>query len=137
VVYALAVPLLSRWSGLKRLLSSPRRRQAQLQRAARSCFVERRVSGTRSRTGLLLYLGAFERASCFIPDLGIEAQVPKALFNDLELKISKAKTTQEFQKAVLGGLESLQEPLSRSLPRAEDDENELSDEIYIQGSGAS
>lgn len=132
LVYALVMLISSRWDGPRRLLTSATRRRVQVQRQARSVFVERKVSSTRERTGLLLYLSDFERLGVVVPDTGVEAQVPRALFNDLEANWAQAKGREDFQKRVLQGLDSLVEPLANALPRREDDENELSNEVIVE-----
>jgi putative membrane protein len=131
--YSVGLLVSSRWAGLRRLLTSPERRRMQVQAQARQTFVERRVMATRERSGLLVYLSAFERFGVFVPDLGVEAVLPRALLNDLEANWAKAKNLPDFEQAVLPGLETLIAPLAKALPRRDDDQNELPNEIVIEG----
>lgn len=132
VIYAAVRLISSRWDPPRRWLTSAARRRDQVQKQARAAFVERRVSSTRDRSGLLLYLSYFERLGIFVPDTGVEAQVPRALLNDLEARWAKAKTLPEFEAEVLKGLDSLVKPLASGLPRREDDTNELSNEVIVE-----
>jgi len=132
IAYALTVKLSSHWGGPRRLLTSATRRRDQVRRQASRVFTERRVSGTRERTGLLLYLSAFERLGVLVPDLGVEALLPRAVLNDLEAGWAQAKGREDFEARVLQGLDTLVEPLAKALPRREDDENELSNEVIVE-----
>lgn len=131
--YAFGMLVSTRWSGPRRLLTSADRRRAQVQTQAHALFLEQRVHSTRDRSGLLLFLSDFERLAVFVPDLGVEATLPRAELNNLEAEWAKAKTRETFEQAVLQGLESLAEPLASALPRRDDDENELANEVIVTG----
>ena len=131
--YAFGIFLSTRWARLRRLLTSPERRRAQVKTQAHATFLEQRVHSTRDRSGLLLFLSDFERLGAFVPDLGVEANLPRAELNNLESIWGQAKTQAEFEQSVLQGLESLVQPLATALPRRDDDENELSNEVIVTG----
>lgn len=132
VGYAVGTWVSMRWSGPRRLLSSARRRRQQVDSQARSAFLDKRVHATREHTGLLLYLSHFERLGVFVPDLGVEASLPRATLNNLEAEWAASKSQGDFEAAVLKGLDSLVAPLAEALPRREDDVNEISNEILIE-----
>lgn len=135
VGYTVGYLLSSRWNGPRRLLTAPLRRRRQALAAARAAFVDKGVDRTRDRSGVMLYLSHFERLAIWVADAGVEGGVPRALFNDLEARCATAKSAPELERLVLEGLDSLAQPLAAALPRREDDENELPNEIYIQDGG--
>lgn len=134
--YIIGIVITSKLTFLRWQLSTATRRKAQVDFAARNYFVEKRVSYTRDRTGLLLYLSRFEKLGVLIADAGIEAKVPQSIFNTLEHDWAGCKSVEELQNAVLKGLEKLRVPLGEALPRAEDDTNELPNEVCIVTGGA-
>ena len=74
---------LRRWPAALRLLSGADRRRAQVLEAAAAAFHQEQVHATRGRTGLLIYLSALEDQVAVIPDHGVAARVPQAVWNDL------------------------------------------------------
>lgn len=130
--YLLGYVLCGQLQGLRRWMTSPGRREQQVGVYARSAFVEKKLSSTRERTGLLLYLSEFERRGVLLGDLGVSARVPRALFNELEKEWAEAPDRAELERRVLAGLDRLVEPLAEALPVADDDENELPNEIYVE-----
>ena len=125
----------SRLPLLRRPFLSKARLIEQTQRSARDYFVLKGLSHTRERTGLLLYLSYFERRAVLLPDLGIAGKIPGAIFNDLQASWAKAKNPAELESKILSGLETLIEPLSSAMPKPDDDENELPNEICLVEGG--
>jgi putative membrane protein len=113
---------------LRRALIRQRRRSESTRRAALSAFHEEGVSATRARTGILLYISLFERELELVCDVGIR---PEAL------GASWARAREELENALRRGqveavalqIEALGPLLSRVLPRAHDDVNELPDRL--------
>ncbi len=120
---------------LRRLLTSAQRRRRQVDSQANDAFVQRKLSHTRERTGLLLYVSEFERLVRFVPDTGIQGKVSTAIFNELESRWGQASSLSELEKAILDGLSPLGDTLGESLPRAADDEDELPNEIWLMKAG--
>ncbi len=110
--------LAGRSPALLRGLTGARRREAQLLEAARACFVEEVVHGTRDRTGLLVYVSELERRALLLRDLGIDGAVPGAAWNGMDLGVRD-----------LAGLEALMKAagavLAEHLPAGEDNPNEI------------
>lgn len=136
IAYLIGYALGLKISGLRRLFSSAARRRRQVESQARDAFMQKKVSHTRERTGLLLYLSEFERMARLIPDTGIEAKVPLAVFNTQQAKWDDtASTLAALEEAVLKGLDELAAILAEHLPRPEDDQDELPNEIWFMKGG--
>ena len=134
--YVIGIMITPKMSFLRRYFTTPNRRRAQVNFAARNYFFEKRISYTRERTGLMLYLSHFEKQGVLLADAGIEAKVAGSVFNELEHRWAQCKSVKELEVAVLKGLEDLRGPLGSALPRAEDDVNELPNEVCLVTGGA-
>ena len=111
---------------LRRTLGRRRcRENAEL--AAKAAFVDLGISKTQGRTGILIYVSMFERACVLVPDVGVD---PKAIdgFTKAESALGAAVRSTSFEQFV-SAVEALGPVLGPSLPRAEDDVNELPDEV--------
>jgi len=82
----LASWLVQRSPAALRLLTRARRRRRQAEQAARACFVEEAVHGTRRRVGLLVYLSELEQQVVLLRDLGLDGAIPAAAWNSLQLQ---------------------------------------------------
>lgn len=117
---------------LRRGLARASRIEASVDRAARACFVEKRVTYTRGRTGILLYLSLFERRIAVVPDAGIDRALAAAHRGTWDAAVSRlvalARTTGlRDPEALARAIEGLADPLERALPRSVDDLDELPD----------
>lgn len=105
------------------LLSRDRRGRA-VARAARAAFHDECLTGTRDRTGILFYYAVLEDRLLVLPDSGVLATVGEAPFHVLEAGFTRGEGTaaERLLRAITGAAE----PLKGPLPRAEDDQDELS-----------
>lgn len=111
----------SRVPGLTRRLAGAPRMRLQVREAAEAAFTQESVHGTRRRTGLLVYVSAFEGRVELLPDHGLLGRIPGARFAELELGCG---TSAEL----LVGLERLGDLLATHVPHVEDDNpNEVAD----------
>jgi putative membrane protein len=108
---------------LKRALLPRKRVAEQVRAAARAAFVDQGVSRTRKRTGVLVYVSAFERCVEVVPDVGVDAKVVEAQVRALSESVAAGPDFDAFVEA----LRALGPALAGSLPRGEDDVNELPD----------
>lgn len=136
ISYLLGLIVSAKWSRLRRLLVSKERLKQQVRFAGDAYFHRKRMTSTRSRTGLMVYLSLFERSGKLLPDVGIEACVPTSVFHQAEQKWDSTTSVEQFQSVVLAELKNLIDPLRRALPRPDDDENELPNEICLVSGGA-
>jgi putative membrane protein len=114
-------------SPLKRALVGKARAREQVRTMARAAFVERGISKTAGRTGLLVYVSTFERLVEVVADISIA----DASFADQREALRSCLTGGADFEAFVVALCALGPPLARSLPRSPDDVNELPDEPVI------
>jgi putative membrane protein len=124
VVWLLGALLSSRLSALRRLFTSKKLMLDNVERSARSAFVELGVSRTRDRTGVLVYVSAFERRVVLVPDIALEPALGKklpALTRTLQETLDRSWDAAAFGER----LEAMGPELARAFPRRSDDEDEL------------
>jgi putative membrane protein len=121
---------ISSWTrGLRRALTGAADRRRQVETAARSLFVEKRVHGTVGRTGMLLYISLLERESVIVPDLGLEALVATEPWKTAAAAIEAAVHRKEDGVQVAQKIRGLGPVLAPVLPCAADDVDELANEV--------
>ena len=95
-------------------LAGARRREEAVRRAAAAEFHLEAVHGTPRRTGLLVFVSGWEKKVELIPDVGLEARIPRALW---------AKAMDAFSgdslDGFLKGLEATGDLLAEHVPRTE------------------
>ena len=115
---------------LRRLLTRASRRHQQSRHAAAQFFWEHHLSITRSRRVVLIYLSRFERRAEILVDVGIDAAVPRAVWNEARHRFARCRHDSDLEQALFAELASLTKilpghlPPGSSAPKA----NELSDE---------
>lgn len=114
---------------LRRLLTTVRRRQNQMEYSCREVFERLQISHTRDRVGLLLLVSRFENRAILRPDVGLSGRIPGALLHRLQSQLDSACTRSQLDAAVTRVLEELREPLQDSVPLGSDDANELSNQV--------
>jgi putative membrane protein len=113
---------------LRRALTPRVDRADAVRRAARAAFVELGVSRTRGRTGLLVYVSMLEKRVELVADVGLDdASIDRAL-RDAAAPLERAIASRDVEGFV-ASLRALGPVLGAALPRAEDDENELPDDV--------
>lgn len=83
----LGFALVPRVDTLRRRLLSRACRTSRVRTAAQATFHTRRVSATKDRTGVLIYLSLFEREVVVLPDVGIEAKAPETAWADVVRRV--------------------------------------------------
>lgn len=136
LAYFLGSALSERLPWMRRLFLSSKRRKAEVEFSSRYYFHEKKLTHTRERTGLMLYLSHFERKTVLLPDVGVEAKLSGAVLHQFEHECNRQGSIEDFEKAVLEGLDSLKAPIGEALPRPDDDENELPNEVCVVIGGA-
>lgn len=109
---------------LRRVLTSRKLMAENAEGAGRSVFVELGVSRTRDRTGVLVYVSAFERRVVVVPDLAAERAAGKAL-RDLGRLLQETLDQGWDASAFSERLAAFGPTLAKVLPRQPDDEDEL------------
>lgn len=117
--------LASRFPGLILLLTSSRRRDAQVRLAASVAFHDEKITATKDRTGILIYFSILEKQIEILTDIGIDGKVPRARWNHLRHEIHHIlrgkKSVDELIKCVC----SSGEILAEVLPATGDNVNEI------------
>lgn len=131
VVFGLLAGLAcSRLPGLRRWLSPPKLRRAQVREAARATFYEKGVRRTSEAVGILVYVSLLERRAEVVADHGVLAAVDGRAWDEAVERIGARVRAGEDGVAVAQAIEALGDLLEPCLPRAEDDVNELADEVH-------
>jgi putative membrane protein len=112
---------------LVRLLSDRATRRTAVERAARAAFVERGVSHTRERTGILVYVSRLEREVVVVADKGVTDVVAPDRWRATIAPLERAVADDEGIEAMAAALDTLGALLARELPVRADDTNELPD----------
>lgn len=115
--------LVRRTPALVRLLTTKKRRDAQVARAAAAAFVEERVDRTRERTGLLVYVSLLERRVEIVPDAGIDGRVAPGTWVAVDVRLGD-DVLRELER--VGGILTERVPASASNP------DELPDEPRVR-----
>ena len=127
--FALGTLLASRWSALRRLLVPAARMRSAVGRAAKVAFVDLGISRTSGRTGILIYVSALERLVEVVADVGVLGAKPGKAWDEAVARLGGALRTGAAGERLLGALAALGPALRDALPRADNDINELPDEV--------
>lgn len=129
VSFVVGALLVAGLPGLKRALVRPSTRLERVQRAAKAAFYDLKISGTRGRNGILVYVSTFERAVVLLPDLGVDPKALGSAFSEVAQKLDRAVRLDGDLERFAQGLEELGRVLSATHRRAKDDVNELPDAV--------
>ncbi len=102
-----------------------RRATAQVEEAAQAAFTRHGVYRTADRVGVLLYLSHAEVAGRLLLDSGVARAIP----DDVRAAWRARLPLLQDATALIALIDEMGERLGGALPRAADDENELSDEV--------
>jgi putative membrane protein len=118
----------SRVDAVKRALSSAADRKRAVAHAARAAFVDRGITRTSGRTGVLVYVSMVERRVEVVADVGVPVEAMGEAFTSAVARLSDAIARPDLD-GFLAALRGLGPVLKQALPRAADDVNELPDEV--------
>ena len=115
--------------GHERIEGANEVRRRQVETAARSVFVEKRIHRTSGRTGILLYISLLERDAAVVVDLGVEAVTTAESWKEAVAGIETAVRRGEDGVTVARRVEALAAVLAPVLIHREDDVDELANEV--------
>jgi putative membrane protein len=121
--------LVARVAVLTRVLTSARARGAAVRNAARLAFLDRGVTATRERTGVLVYVSLLERAADVVADLGIAEAVPPDAWEAAVASMRAVVAAGGDGVALAARVGALSELLADARPAGPDEVNELPDEV--------
>ncbi len=100
-------------------------------KAGQAWFYEKKLSRTRDRSGILIYVSLLEKRAWALPDIGVTQNLTEEQWNSMaqsvEAAIRKNGVGPAGVKALAQAIESMGPDLEKALPRREDDVNELAD----------
>jgi putative membrane protein len=114
---------------LQRLLTSRELMAQNVHNAARALFVDRGITRTRARTGVLVYLSMLERRVEIVADTALDDEQLGAPWREAKARLAGVLAASPSLDAMIEALRALGPALSQGLPRGEDDVNELPDEV--------
>ncbi len=130
LIVGLLVGLTCRKSvALARLLTPAGARAERALQAARATFFQKGMRHTSGRTGVLVHVSLLERRVSVLPDSGVTSTVPGEAWDEAVAAIEQAVAAGQDGVAVAEKILALGNVLEPALPRAEDDVNELPDEV--------
>jgi putative membrane protein len=121
-----------RSSWLRRRLTSPRRREAQVSAEAARAFHEESLSATRDRSGVLLFVSLGEEEARIVPDFGVLQRVPESEWKRLELGLTRALGQPDWVEQLVQTIQEAGDRLSERFPVRPDDVDELPNTVRIR-----
>jgi putative membrane protein len=116
---------------LRRLLTPKRVRREAVEIRARAVFHDMRLSRTAGRNAILVFVSVFEHDVAIVTDIGIDEVALGEPFARAKHAIeTNIRAAADFD-AFLEALGALGPALAATLPRGDDDQNELPDEPHV------
>jgi len=116
---------------LKRLLSGAARRRRNVEIMARALFQKGELHHTRDEIGTLIYCSLLERQVIVLADRGAAAAIPPQQWQRLQVELDSLFTSAEPASRFIEVLAASRELFTRYLPIAEDDINEIPDDLEV------
>ncbi|MEO7330124.1 MAG: hypothetical protein ABI193_16235 [Minicystis sp.] len=114
---------------LRRLLTARSLMDRNVVTAARAAFVAQGISRTRRRSGVLVFISMLERRVELVADVGIDTEALGSPWKDATARLGETMRGDPEIDRFVEALTALAPVLEVALPRAEDHENELPDEV--------
>jgi uncharacterized membrane protein len=118
-------------SGEIRVHIQPKAR-GEIRAIAERTFERLGMTKTALRTGVLLFIACEEQRFTILGDRGIDERVPAGFWDDIAAKLTIRFKSGEFTDGIVEAIHSAGEQLRQFFPRAEDDVDELTNEINIE-----
>jgi uncharacterized membrane protein len=90
------------------------------------------MTGTRDKTGILLFLLLGERKFYILADEGINSKVPQDTWDKVRDEIQNNFREGKFAGGIVTGIERVGNILSEHFPIRKDDTNELSNKVILE-----
>lgn len=114
---------------VRRLFTSNALMRENVRTAARAALVDLGVTKTRDRSGILVFVSAFEHTVEVVADVGVDTAALGTAWTDACTALSKSMQGRPRLDLFLTALKSLGPALGAAMPRKADDVNELPDEV--------
>ncbi len=114
---------------IKRRLLSHKTRRAAVRAAARVAFFDQKISATRARTGILVFVSLLESEVEVVADIGVDVASMGEPWRRAISDLEAAARAEGSVGAVTTRLRALGDVLATAMPIAADDVNELADAV--------
>jgi uncharacterized membrane protein len=118
-------------SGEIRVHVQPTVRKLDVQSVAARTFERLGMTKTALRNGVLLFIAGDDRKFAILGDRGIHEKVPPGFWDAIAAKLTMRFRSGEFTEGIVDAIATAGEQLREFFPRADDDVNELPDEIDV------
>jgi putative membrane protein len=114
---------------LKRAFTTKREIEEEVYQRSLEVFYEHKVSMTKDRTGIVIFISLLERKVKVLADSGINEKVEKDYWNDLVKSLSNEIGQGNMINGVVKAIATCGEKLIESFPAKNDNTNQISDEL--------
>ena len=117
-------------SGEIRVHVQPKAR-GEIRHVAERKFEALGMTKTRERNGVLLFIASEDQQFVILGDQGIDARVPVGFWDEIAKNLHERFQHGQFTSGIVDAIHSAGEQLKSYFPRAQDDVDELSNEINV------
>ena len=103
----------------------------EIRNVAERTFERLGMAKTDLRNGVLLFIASEEQRFVILGDEGIDARVPAGFWDEIAAKLTIRFQHGEYTEGIVDAIHSAGEELRHYFPRAQDDLNELTNDINI------
>jgi putative membrane protein len=114
---------------LKRIFTTAKEMQEEVYQRSLEVFYENKISMTRDRTGIMIFISLLEKKVQVLADCGINEKVEKNYWNDLVQTLSVEIGKGNMINGVVNSISTCGKKLEESFPVKHDDTNEITDEL--------
>ena len=114
---------------LKRVLITKAEMEEEVYQRGLQVYFENKVSMTKDRTGIMIFISLLERKVEVLADCGINEKVEKNYWNDLVKTLSSKIKEGRKVDGIVGAVMDCGRSLKEFFPIKEDDTNEISNEL--------
>jgi putative membrane protein len=124
--------LLAFLSFFKRLFTMKAEMTEEVHQRAIEVYFENKVSMTRDRTGIMIFVSELERKVEVLADCGINSQVEKNYWDTLVAELTASIGKGEKVEGMVLAIESCGKSLQENFPIKDDDTNEVSNHLITE-----
>lgn len=103
-----------------------------LRHVAERTFERLGMTKTKERNGVLLFIACEQQSFVILGDSGIDARVPAGFWDDIAAKLHDRFQHGDFTAGIVDAVHSAGRELKTYFPRANDDVDELTNEINVE-----
>lgn len=114
---------------IKKKFSTVREIEEEVYQRALEVFYENKISMTKERTGIVIYVSLLERKVQVLADCGVNEKVPENYWDELVGNLSSDISRGDLVEGIITSIHTCGEKLIENFPIKEDDTNEITDEL--------